>query len=293
MKKLSILSILLLFIPLNLFAQQGWYYQNPLPVSSELRSVQFVSIDTGWALGSFGDIIHTTDGGENWELQYSNIDYVSDIFFIDDKFGWAVGTLHNGEFVWGIPDRDGVFLKTVDGGKNWTIQKKIEIGYPSSIFFTDRETGWAACNIYSSPNYNSLIMKTVDGGENWIVQDSSALNIFDLCFVNDQVGWAVGGWSEAFEVTILKTNDGGENWIPQSGGVNAVLGSVHFVNENTGWTVGTKSSILKTTNGGTAWIQQSIGVINSYQLTSVCFTDSNCGFIAGWSIFLTTTDGGT
>ena len=295
MKKSYLIFTLFILIPFNSFAQQGWYYKNPIPVSSELRSVQFVSVDTGWAIGSNGDIICTTDGGENWELRHSNIDHVSDIFFVDDQFGWAVGLLFTGEINW-YPVYEGVLLNTTDGGENWTIQKKIEnyIGGPCpiSLYFTDSETGWIACKTQSSPNYNSFIMKTIDGGENWIVQDSVDLNIFDLYFVNNQVGWAVGGWSGAFEVTILKTDDGGENWISQSGGVNGVLGSVYFLDENNGWTVGEANTILKTTNGGTNWIQQSISGTN-HQLTSVCFADTNLGFIAGWSIFLTTTDGGS
>ena len=37
------------------------------------------------------------------------------------------------------------------------------------------------------------------------------------------------------------------------------LGSIYFVDSNTGWTVGTGGTILKTTNGGDSWETQNSG----------------------------------
>ncbi len=94
----------------------------------------------------------------------------------------------------------------------------------------------------------------------------------------------------AHKVTILKTENGGENWISQSGGVSGVIESIFFIDENTGWAVGTDNIILENRK----WWKQldsnrSPGQnLSNNQLTSVFFTDHDHGFIAGWSIFLTT-----
>jgi len=43
--------------------------QSPVPVSSDLTSVYFVDEKQGWAVGHDGVILHTSDGGDSWELQ--------------------------------------------------------------------------------------------------------------------------------------------------------------------------------------------------------------------------------
>jgi photosystem II stability/assembly factor-like uncharacterized protein len=45
--------------------------QSPVPVSSDLTSVFFVDDTSGWAVGHDGVILHTSDGGDRWELQLS------------------------------------------------------------------------------------------------------------------------------------------------------------------------------------------------------------------------------
>lgn len=292
-------NIMLLFLIITPFqevhTQIEWELQNPIPTNSELTSVQFVNADTGWAIGSWGGMIKTTDGGDSWNNQSVNVDEISDIFFVDSENGWAIGMTFTGKYVWGIPIRKSSLLKIEDGGNSWTLQSGFSQEYdsgpfPYSIHFVDRNTGWIASNLQNSQNYNTLISKTTDGGENWVVQDSVKLDIRDLFFLDEQIGWAVGGWSSAFKVTILKTIDGGENWIPQLGGVNGVLESVFFINENIGWTVGTENMILKTTDGGDNWVN--LTSAGSTQYLSVCFTDSNNGYVTGWFKSLRTTDGG-
>ena len=55
----------------NYFAQ--WVWQNPKPQSNRLTSIHFSDDLNGWAVGEFGTIIHTKDGGENWDLQESRV----------------------------------------------------------------------------------------------------------------------------------------------------------------------------------------------------------------------------
>ena len=48
---------------------QGWFLENPRPASDDLYAVKFADAQSGWAVGEFGEIWHTTDGGTNWEFQ--------------------------------------------------------------------------------------------------------------------------------------------------------------------------------------------------------------------------------
>jgi len=293
-------SVLILTINYSLsYSQYAWEIQNPIPTSSELKSVQFVSAETGWAIGAYGNIIHTNDGGKTWTFQDANIDEISDLYFIDNSIGWAIGMKFTGEFGWCGPILKSCLLKTMDGGHNWIIQsgfdhKSSSGPYPFSIYFINKDIGWIASSVQNSENYNSIISKTCNGGETWVVQDSIELSIHDIYFINDNIGWAVGAWSSAFDVCIMKTNNGGDTWIPQSGKVKGVLESVFFIDESIGWTVGTENIILKTADGGDTWtdLRTNLNFTSPNQFLSVHFTNPDTGFVTGWYPFLKTTNGG-
>ena len=71
----------------------GWTAQNSGTVE-ELDSLHFVDSMIGWAVGSGGTIVKTTDGGANWMVQMSGIGtdvYLLDVHFFDALVGWAVG----------------------------------------------------------------------------------------------------------------------------------------------------------------------------------------------------------
>ena len=54
-------------------------------------------------------------------------------------------------------------------------------------------------NKYSADDYGNLLesyselLMTIDGGTSWNIIDSfDSLRLNDLCFINENVGWAVG-----------------------------------------------------------------------------------------------------
>ncbi|MBL7127652.1 MAG: T9SS type A sorting domain-containing protein [Ignavibacteria bacterium] len=98
-------------------------------------------------------------------------------------------------------------------------------------------------NSYSSPG--------------WFPQNSSVnKTFFDVYFINELTGWAVGYLSR-----ILKTTNGGDNWFVQPRITSRTLYSVFFTNSNTGWVVGEYGTILKTTNGGTVFVNKIENII--------------------------------
>jgi photosystem II stability/assembly factor-like uncharacterized protein len=90
---------------------QNWR-QVVVPTRTTLTAVSFTDPQNGWAVGHDSVILHSSDGGEHWSLQYSDPDEQSpllDISFGDPKHGIAVGAY-------------GQFLVTDDGGAHWQPQ---------------------------------------------------------------------------------------------------------------------------------------------------------------------------
>ena len=80
-----------------------------VPVDVALTSVSFVDDRQGWAVGHWGVILRTADGGETWTLQRSDIRTDRPLFavnFVDARRGVAVG-------LWSL------VLVTADGGAHW------------------------------------------------------------------------------------------------------------------------------------------------------------------------------
>ncbi|WP_313048889.1 WD40/YVTN/BNR-like repeat-containing protein [Pseudomonas soli] len=83
-----------------------------VPVSTRLTGVSFVDAQRGWAVGHWGAILATADGGESWQIQRLSSDVdrpLFDVHFFNAQQGVAVG-------LWSL------LLITEDGGKTWTEQ---------------------------------------------------------------------------------------------------------------------------------------------------------------------------
>ncbi len=78
------------------------------------RAVDFPSPEVGYAVGSGGTILKTTDGGRKWDkirkgekIGVKNVPF-RDLHFIDEVRGYLVG-------------EDGTFWRTANGGDNWQV----------------------------------------------------------------------------------------------------------------------------------------------------------------------------
>jgi len=104
------------------------------------------TVNSCWAVGeAVGGpgagiyILHTGDGGRNWDVQLRNPNphfSLLAVDFIDEQEGWAAGgelsALH---FM-------GHFRHTVNGGKNWTLSQVPQI-YGNDMSFINKNKGWA------------------------------------------------------------------------------------------------------------------------------------------------------
>lgn len=247
-------------------------------MTDDLFSVSFGSEKHGWAVGRWGSVLHTADGGKTWEKQSSGVNYtLSSVSFVDEKNGWAVG------------DR-GTILHTADGGKTWEKQKSPVTYFLMGISFATKDQGWIVTE-------RTNILHTEDGGKTWAVQFKDQDFILkSVSFCDERNGWAVGEYG-----FVYHTADGGKTWAHQAGefGFSEETGEVvggHYlfdivaVNPKTAWVVGIDGHVAKTVDAGKTWRKQMTGVPKTH-LFGVSVGEKGV-LIAGDGVLLRTTDGG-
>ena len=205
----------------------------------------------GWAVGSVyqgpGLILHTTDGGNNWNRQESSAIpemLLEAVFAVDSLCAWVVSGSDGGY---------ATILRTLDGGATWT-----RIGSSATILNTSLNAVFAF-SIESAlvAGGNNAILYTNDGGNSWISISDAAYDTFtydDVYAIDPGCLWVVGG--DGADGIILHTTDGGMQWESQGNAFlldSFPLISVSAVNADTAWTVGHGHTVAKTTDGGQNW----------------------------------------
>ncbi|HEY3294007.1 MAG TPA: YCF48-related protein [bacterium] len=262
-----------------------WNLQNPWPSSHNLLDVDFIDANTGWAVGYYGEILKTEDGGATWISQrLPEAMWWFDVKFFDAQNGWVFG-----EGASGYPP--GNAMRTTDGGATWTSHGCDGYRINSASFVTP-DTGWAVSA--------STVFHTEDGGENWVSQATGDWGAYiDVTFVDARRGWACGVSESDSQIVVYRTDDGGLNW-SQTGlpAGPSVSPTIFFLDSVNGWVGGTGyrggtpvTNLYKTTDGGLTWEPRALA--HDYDIDQIRFVDPQNGWITGSSALLHTTDGGT
>ena len=252
--------------------------------SRVLNSVAFANEYHGCAVGDDGAVVCTNDGGQTWiDRVMSTPTNLSSIFLKDSK-GWIVGNFA----------RQGVALKTSDGGKTWKLNYRLE-NFDSStlsdVWFIDDKRGWAVGEATINEKSFSIIVTTLDDGSHWEEQYRISAGLSGLRairFADETRGWAVG------DGIILHTDDRGRHWRRQFYDPRRYFFALDMVTPTEGWAVGSGGLLLHTNNGGKSWESQSLPVEKKdLWLSTVKFLNSLRGWVAGddGAIF-STSDGG-
>jgi photosystem II stability/assembly factor-like uncharacterized protein len=143
--------------------QPGVWKRQPVASMAWLHAIFFVDVNHGWAVGSRGTILMTTDGGKSWQLNpQPTPDVLRDIYFIDDQNGWLLCETNIYELKTKEDPRT-YLMQTVDGGKSW---KRINIRGADvdarlvRAVFDGGGRGWAF-------GEQGTIFATRDAGANW------------------------------------------------------------------------------------------------------------------------------
>lgn len=291
--RLILASILLFFASAGFQDKSisGWYRQYITNLNgSTIKDMTFLDSLTGFAVTNSNSllqeyILKTTNGGDNWFINYifttpnSNYSFVK-IGFIDSNTGFAFSwtemfkTTNKGVnwnmIVTGLyPDDiailnqdtmlavkynsfNGGVYRTINGGYNWQNIWNIGggSGNPKKIYMYDKNMGFS-CVDFQTPR----LRKTTNGGFNWF--DINDNDFYDIKFIDSLTGWKVNGTS------VKKTTDGGISWFSQMTPnlYSNLSQSLSILNKDTIWSAGSNilinsqiyGTLLKTTNGGLNW----------------------------------------
>lgn len=257
------------------------------PTRSDLFDIYMVSLKKGWVVGLNGDILHTTDGGNNWyRVQYGLSKYLTriDCLVEGDTITWVAGG-------------DGIVVKndSIAAESTWAvIFTDLDTDF-WGISFVDSLRGWTPGGriVSEEPGGQGWILKTTDSGENWdsLMADTLVNDFMDVKFLDTLTGWVVGGDDINNIPFALRTDDGGTNWDTLDVPGYGILRGVDFINENEGWAVGEFGIIVHTVDGGYTWTPQTSGT--GAHLFDVDFIDESNGIVPGDScLILYTRDGG-
>ena len=287
-----------------------------------LHDVSFANQHVGWAVGSLGTILHSTDGGATWQPQDSSTSAeLYAIHAIDSQQAWAVG---------GTTDpisllSRGVVLRTANGGKTW---KSLQPLTPAlrDVHFQDAQHGWTIGA--SSSGQLSGAFATSDGGQSWRPLWFDERGDWATAhFSDDGLSYAVGrsgmiALIDRDRLEILQQADTAGRqahcfvaashsdwWIAGKQGLLArcdtrsgkttsltLPASIDLLcltaQENRLWVGGAPGgAILHSPDGGTTWQSQATGIATP--IRQLTFIDAQHGWAVGeLGKILRTTDGG-
>ena len=150
---------------------------------------------------------------------------VADVVFVDAQRGWAAGDA-------------GRLLRTVDGGRSWTLQSSGADARLSTLAFADAQQGWAVSSQWPT------LLRTADGGQTWTTGTPVPMQ------VSQSLQWLGGrtllvSGREGYRLNVPTTalsEDGGSTWRLVG---TAEQGAVNFAQSNgTLWTREQRSTDL-------------------------------------------------
>jgi photosystem II stability/assembly factor-like uncharacterized protein len=132
---------------------------------------------------------------------------------------------------------------------------------------------------------------SLQAGAQWIAQNSGTnQNLYDIEFLNDRIGWAVGDAG-----VVIKTTNGGTTWINipnPSPMYSPNLWSVLPIDSNIVFVTSGKDLIMKSTNGGLNWLIMNFCASCNSSMPGITFLNKDTGWFLGTNKVFRTFNGG-
>lgn len=246
--------------------------------------------------------------------QWSNLNSPTNINLLSTQFlnydtGYAVGGNLNSS----------IFIKTTDGGANWTLitntQTKwlydvvffndsigLACGFEGAMYKTQNagisweakpsETTAALYSMSVKPDgtiyavgQDGVMIKSTNMGDNWdFVTSNTSQTMLDIMFYDDSFATAAG-----YQGEMIYTTDGGNNWAVRLLGTTQSVTGLWMLSPDTIWFTTTAGRIYKTNNAGQSFYYLTP---TSNDLNAVVFTDKLNGYIVGHQRIFQTINGG-
>jgi photosystem II stability/assembly factor-like uncharacterized protein len=143
--------------------------------------------------------------------------------FVDSLTGWVAG-------------REGVILKTSNGGASWETQHANPTVDITQIFMLNERIGWTVSPFYTFDSvftFGTHVHKTVNGGTEWVQSTVPDQYFYTIGFIDSLTGAAAGGSG-----AIYRTTDGGATWTDVSPGPAWPIHKIRFYSPRLGLAVG-------------------------------------------------------
>jgi len=220
-------------------------------------------------------------GGSNYSEHFKDtgpIDYeistIFDVEFNSDKSeGYAFG-------------QRGLIMKTIDEGESW---KMLQVGK----IYDQLEDGEILNNgNIVSVDYRGRVYISSDSGENWSESVLDSFNelqgVYDLHFVDDNIGFAAARRASDGNGIIYKTIDGGLSWNMSFTSQSRIYSITHF--EDIVFAAGAGGLIYRTFNNGISWTTNTVSIANN-SFGNLDFVSPLVGYMNNGNV-LKTEDGG-
>jgi len=209
-----------------------------VPVDFTLTGVCFANAHEGWAVGHGGSIMHSSDGGETWDLQRSDIQVdqpLYSVYFSDNQHGWAAG-------LWSL------LLHTSDGGKTWEqIKLPVMAGQKRADLNLLRLFAGPQQELYIAAEQGTLY-RSQDNGSNWqVISTGSKASLWSgtVTAAHTLIVGGLGG-------KLLRSADGGASWqvvaIPTTGSITGLQAQGGMITASS-----LEGKILQSHDDGLSW----------------------------------------
>ena len=210
--------------------------QNPVFFGN---SVDMVNTNKVVAIGSFGLILISEDGGNSWVQKQVGNCWHKGVSFADINNGVVVNDC-------------GEVYKTTDGGNNWVqLTSPITSGYYLAVAMLNSNTIVAL-------NSDSWVIRSTDGGSIWTSQQlltfSNWTGGMSFADINNGI---IGLGNTSY---LYKTTDGGTTWSQLDPGFGGNFPAVSIIDASNAIVAG--NILLRTRNGGATWAQENTGTYN-------------------------------
>ncbi|MQQ99220.1 WD40/YVTN/BNR-like repeat-containing protein [Glaciimonas soli] len=248
----------LIFVSANVGAVEqapsDWPTNRPAQLQQQAVSTALLAATTTAsgrviAVGDHG-VILLSDDGKKYRQAHSvpTRTMLTSVTFIDNKTGWAAG-------------HDGVVLKTVDGGENWSLLRQ-QYGQEQpilSIWFADANRGLAV-------GLFGMALSSSDGGVTWSEIKLSSGDAADRHLYRIVTTGTGTVLIIAEAGTVFRSEDGGKHWDVIDTGEKGSLWSAVTFSDNgvsTVVAVGMRGHIIRSSDDGKSWQAVSSGTTQS------------------------------
>jgi hypothetical protein len=150
MRTLTTLLLFLLFQYSWNVAQEGDFKNLSTAQGKKIYTITFVDSNNGWAESAFGNILVTTNGGNEWKVKTgTELEKMKTISQKGNKNGWSANIYCE-------------VMQSKDGGESWKpFPKKLEEHF-CMVYFKDENTGWKVAEEFLQKVVSTIVASLKD-----------------------------------------------------------------------------------------------------------------------------------